>query len=323
MQRRRTQSHDADEHAGNLTAWHQRYDQLSAGRFEGGITELRLPHMQVFVEHTSHALRQSCRVWDDSFWFGFAARPQRQPARINGRLNRTQGVMTRPGGAPFELVTPDDHAIYGVVVHRPWVEAAAAAQGCEIDWERLFCAEVLPLTDVARQAWLQLLPSLLQSAPSETSELDAHRFDRHDPDAALPLQELLLCPLLGLLDTAEVEPGVRRSLARRHGLVSRAQALVLATPDHPPTVPQLCERLHLSRRTLQYCFEDVLGLSPLQAIRALRLNGARRSLRAATVSGQGVQDVAAHWGFGHLSQFSADYRRLFGETPSQTLRSGR
>ena len=50
-------------------------------------------------------------------------------------------------------------------------------------------------------------------------------------------------------------------------------------------------RLHLSRRSLQVCFDDVLGLSPLQAIRALRLNGARRSLRAAAACGQGVQDV--------------------------------
>lgn len=304
------EAQDADEHAAHLTAWDQRYDQLSTGRFRGGLTELHLPQMQVFVEHTSHALRQSCRVWDGSFWFGLAADAAAAPARINGRVNRDQGLMTRPGGEAFELVTPEAHRIYGVVVRRPWIEAAAAAQGCAIDWQRLAQAEVLPLSNPVRAAWLQLLGPLLDGE----APLAWHR------DSASQLQELVMCPLLGALDGAEVDPGVRRSFSRRQALVARAQSLVLATPGQPPTVPQLCAQLHLSRRTLQYCFEDVLGLSPLQAIRALRLNGARRSLRTAAAQGQGVQDVAAQWGFGHLSQFAADYRRLFGEAPSQALR---
>jgi AraC family ethanolamine operon transcriptional activator len=31
-----------------------------------------------------------------------------------------------------------------------------------------------------------------------------------------------------------------------------------------------------------------------------------------------VADVAADWGFLHLSQFTKDYRELFGERPSET-----
>jgi AraC family ethanolamine operon transcriptional activator len=306
-------AHDADEQAARLTAWQQRYDQISAGRFCGGLTELQLPQVQVFVETTSHALRQSCRVWPDAFWFGLAAEPTAPPTRINGRLNQAQGLMTRPGGQPFELVTPDNHRLYGVVVQRSWLETAAAAQGCAVDWRRLEQAEMLPISEGVRTDWLCLLSALLGG--------DAPACWPHA--SAVHLQELLACPLWGALDSADIDPGVRHSLSRRHGLVVRAQNLVLATPEQAPTVPQLCAELHLSRRTLQYCFEDVLGLSPMQAIRALRLNGARRALREAVGGGLGVQDVAAKWGFGHLSQFSTDYRRLFGETPSQTLRGER
>jgi len=36
-----------------------------------------------------------------------------------------------------------------------------------------------------------------------------------------------------------------------------------------------------------------------------------------------VTDVALDWGFLHFGWFSQDYRRLFGETPSQTLHRGR
>jgi AraC family ethanolamine operon transcriptional activator len=33
-----------------------------------------------------------------------------------------------------------------------------------------------------------------------------------------------------------------------------------------------------------------------------------------------VRDVAADWGFWHFSQFSSDYRKLFGQSPSESLR---
>lgn len=36
-----------------------------------------------------------------------------------------------------------------------------------------------------------------------------------------------------------------------------------------------------------------------------------------------MTQVAYRWGFNHLSRFAADYRRLFGEVPSQTLRRRR
>ena len=35
-----------------------------------------------------------------------------------------------------------------------------------------------------------------------------------------------------------------------------------------------------------------------------------------------VADVAASWGFWHLSHFAADYKAMFGELPSETLRAG-
>ncbi len=93
---------------------------------------------------------------------------------------------------------------------------------------------------------------------------------------------------------------------------------MLAHRTRPVGVPELCEQLHVSRRTLQYCFQDVLGMAPATYLRTLRLNGARRDLCGRAAGS--VQDVAEAWGFWHLSQFATDYRRLFGKRPSETLR---
>jgi AraC family ethanolamine operon transcriptional activator len=108
---------------------------------------------------------------------------------------------------------------------------------------------------------------------------------------------------------------------RRQSIVSEAREYVLANRDRAINVPELCERLHVSRRTLQYCFQDVLGMAPATYLRAIRLNGARRDLCNASRASLSVQDVAATWGFWHLSQFATDYRKLFGVRPSDTLKA--
>ncbi|MNT82196.1 transcriptional regulator EutR [compost metagenome] len=90
-----------------------------------------------------------------------------------------------------------------------------------------------------------------------------------------------------------------------------------ATPDHGWSILALCEQLGVSRRTLQYSFNEVTGLAPLDFVRAVRMNGVRQALRAGPVEPVGT--VAARFGFHHLPRFAAQYRAFFGELPSQTL----
>ena len=59
----------------------------------------------------------------------------------------------------------------------------------------------------------------------------------------------------------------------------------------------------------------MLHVGPVAYLRMMRLNHVRRDLLATEAA---VGDVAARWGFWHLSRFAADYRSLFGELPSAT-----
>lgn len=300
---RTVQAFDADEHAHNLTDWEQSYDQITRGHFHGTLAELQLPEMQVFRECTSQAVRQSCCVWPDAFWFGLPEHSDQ--TRINGRLAGEHAIMVRPGDCEFELVTPSDYAIYGIVIHREALLQAAELSGSRIDWAQLASAEVMHVDNSLRAALLQTLAGLLQNDGACT-----------DSDLR---QQVLLNALLALLDTSAVDSAVSNSFQRRQRIVAKARDLVLAHHDQAITVPQLCEQLFVSRRTLQYCFEDVLGMSPMQYLRLIRLNGARRHLRQTPSKSLTVQDVAADWGFWHFSQFSSDYRKLFGQSPSQSM----
>ena len=101
--------------------------------------------------------------------------------------------------------------------------------------------------------------------------------------------------------------------------MDRVKGYLAEQGDAPVTMTQLCELAHVSRRTLQYSFETILGISPLRFLRVSRLNQVRRALSDAS-KGRTVTDISAEWGFWHASQFAKDYKQLFGESPSNTLR---
>ncbi|HAV5025341.1 TPA: hypothetical protein JIY97_00540 [Acinetobacter baumannii] len=90
--------------------------------------------------------------------------------------------------------------------------------------------------------------------------------------------------------------------------------------DSPITVEDCCQLTYTSRRTLQNYFELVVGCSPSLFLKYWRLNGVRKMILNDKCN-MNIGDIASYWGFWHLSQFSSDYKRLFGETPSQTLLS--
>jgi len=82
----------------------------------------------------------------------------------------------------------------------------------------------------------------------------------------------------------------------------------------------LCGATGASTRTLQRAFLERFGVSPKAYLMALRLNGLREELRRRSPDATRVGDVADHWGFIHKGALAADYSRLFGELPSETLR---
>ncbi|HEY0563049.1 MAG TPA: helix-turn-helix domain-containing protein [Methylophilus sp.] len=99
-------------------------------------------------------------------------------------------------------------------------------------------------------------------------------------------------------------------------VLAMSRALVTQREDNPPTVAELCASLAMSRRSVQYHFEQTLHISPVAFLRAHRLNGVRHMLKTAS----SVTEAATHWGFWHFGHFSQEYRKMFGELPSITYK---
>ena len=106
-------------------------------------------------------------------------------------------------------------------------------------------------------------------------------------------------------------------------IVKTCEDFTLNLDERRPYLSELCKAAHVSERTLQYAFRDIMGMSPLTYLNRLRLHRARDELRKANSDSTTVTDVAMNWGFWHFGEFSRSYKNCFGEVPSQTLKQSR
>ena len=89
-----------------------------------------------------------------------------------------------------------------------------------------------------------------------------------------------------------------------------------------PTVSDVAASCRIGVRALDRGFKKYMGVSPLQYMLDLRLQGVHEDL-IANRNGNTVTDVAVYWGFLNLGIFAARYRERFGELPSKTLLQSR
>ena len=294
---------DADQHAHNLTNWQQQYDQMSAGNFYGQLIELQFDGLQCFQEHTSQALRQSCCTWDQSLWLGIPVN-ENQSSKINGMHIEKNHIMCRPGTQQFELITPNDFDIYGLVVKQETIEKMAENQNVSINWTHLYQQGRLTLPQKTITALRFVLNNLLADK-------------NHQQKPAKLQYDVIMMALLESLENSQPVKKSAISFLHRQHIVEQAKEYLRLHQNSAVSINDLCTLCHVSRRTLQYSFETILGISPLRYLRTSRLNGARRELL--TSDRVSIADVAAKWGFWHLSQFTQDYKQLFNELPSVTL----
>ncbi len=100
--------------------------------------------------------------------------------------------------------------------------------------------------------------------------------------------------------------------------VARAIDWIRSHYDQTLRVGALAEAMHMSASSLHHQFKAVTAMSPLQFQKQLRLHEARRLMFS-----EGVEAaVAAHRvGYGSPSQFSREYRRLFGAPPRREVQA--
>ena len=127
--------------------------------------------------------------------------------------------------------------------------------------------------------------------------------------APLAVREIYWRVLTGPLGARLRELAVTGSQAQR---IARAIDLLKRRYAEPLRIEEVAEAAHMSASTLHHHFKQVTAMSPLQYQKHLRLHQARRLMLS-----EGLDAAAAghRVGYESPSQFSREYRRLFGAPP--------
>ncbi|ATE62087.1 AraC family transcriptional regulator [Thauera sinica] len=89
--------------------------------------------------------------------------------------------------------------------------------------------------------------------------------------------------------------------------------------DEPITIVDLAEHAGVSSRSIFNGFRRFRNTSPMLYLKEVRMRRVNEELKRLTPGETTVTAVAYQWGFTHLGHFTTDYKRRFGESPSQTL----
>src|SRR6516164_1461351 len=137
-------------------------------------------------------------------------------------------------------------------------------------------------------------------------------------EVARAIEQGLIEALVTCLTTAS---GRTEGYAKRHHtrIMVRFEEVLAEHLGRPLRMPQLCDLIVVSDRTLRSCCAEFLGITPTQYVLLRRLKEVRRALRDADPDKVKVAEVAHRFGFAQLGRFAGRYRAIFGETPSTTL----
>jgi len=131
-------------------------------------------------------------------------------------------------------------------------------------------------------------------------------------------EQFMMCKLL-LSHPNNYTPLLRvreRSLTPRD--LRRAIDYIEANLAAPISIADIAEASRIAGRTLFQYFRDFRGTSPMRYMRDARFEKVRDALTRAQ-PGESVSQVAMRWGFSHFGRFAVEYRKRFGESPSETL----
>jgi AraC-like DNA-binding protein len=139
-------------------------------------------------------------------------------------------------------------------------------------------------------------------------------------DAARGLEQAMTLAIAQCVADAR-EPHGDAAWRRREILIRRLRAFMAANSDKALYIPEICEAIGVSDRTLRACCHDYFGMGPNRYLVLRRMHLAHQRLLAVGPGEATVTEIAMQYGFWELGRFAVEYRRIFGERPSATLRA--
>lgn len=228
------------------------------------------------------------------------------------RLNPHRAAVVTPTlGRRMRMNHGCDQII--VRIDRAWLERSCASHlGHDLVRPIEFKLQ-MDMNSGEAESWRLLIETLVSASRSGPGMLGSPIVRAHTEQ--LVIDTLLFCQSHNHSDDLRHPPLL---IAPR--CVKRAEEYIHANADRPISIVELAEYAGASTRALYAGFQNSGKVSPMAFLKIVRLERVRDELMSGCDKGGTVTSIATRWGFGHLGRFAADYKRRFGESPSQTHR---
>lgn len=137
-------------------------------------------------------------------------------------------------------------------------------------------------------------------------------FDIHEAE------KTFITYIKNLIDTSSLQ---ETTLTRGEEIALAVRNQVYHHMDGKINIESFAEQYKVSVQTLENAFKSLFGFTPKKFLQLLKLNLVHHDLQNADPKTCSVLRIASKWGFSHMGRFSQDYTKLFGENPSDTLKS--
>ena len=300
---------DIDELTGMMSGWDNDWRQLETGRPQNRIEVIAGQHTVIQQVRLSHSIHQQGKTPSQLMTFGF---PTSQ-----SRLSWGGGEIACPamydfnGASGYDSVSRRD--FFGVTVSFPKVHFSHIAERLKLPVTQILGSNLPRLLSGENYAlgeFRQYLYGLCDDLSNAKTPKECH-FAMAELDEELPVR------LLTALAESKLESRAQPLKVRQEGLCL-AVDYIEANCQYNPSIPDICAATGLSWRSLDRAFKECLGIGPKRYLLNLRLTQARRQLKSAPPRTR-VVDIANDWGFWHMGDFAREYRKMFCESPAESL----
>jgi AraC family transcriptional regulator, ethanolamine operon transcriptional activator len=242
----------------------------------------------------------------------------------------TLGVpMTDPGASLIDGHELDQRSLIIMRTARPWTFTSRRV--CR--WVGITLPADHPSISAQTHEALGSAPNRdirIRTEPAQTSRIRAlvsricaasDSLRGIDAAASVAAEEEIISAAARALDTGlEIEGRhVGRPQFSRRRVIARTLAVIEASGGEPLFVQDLCRAAQVSERTLRNVFHEYFGVGPMRMVRVRQLHEIRAELVSADRAHDTVTRIASRYGVWDFSLFARNYRRLYGESPSETL----
>ena len=235
--------------------------------------------------------------------------------RIDGRPLDDNGFILVRSDRPLTYSAPDATRWAGVTIPMDFRDDERFRDA--IVW----CGQALGQTSVRADSSALRRVSLLVALMCS----DEDTINLIDPAAVAAAEEEIVIATAHLLRASNCEQPRRvgRSRKGRDEIIARCLEFCRGSNGRAVLVADLCRVAQVSERTLRNVFQEYFGVGPVRFLKLRQLQEVRSALLNPVLNTDTVGVIAARFGVWDMSAFARDYRTIYGEPPSQTLRSGR